>query len=213
MTDSTHEPWVNFPRGAHANGNGYHVPSDEPPPGRFDDEPDAASEPAPPKRLPFLWVKDFGDLRKPPPLRWLLHDVRSSKPFLRAGKCVVLGGDGGVGKGYFWLQVAVCIALGLDVFDAFRPQQSGRIAILAAEDDQTEIHHRLNRIANSMQLTDEEAAVVSEKIGVFPLAGEQVNLLTLDQAKNPQRTPAYEALVSQLADMATEGAFEWSFLA
>jgi hypothetical protein len=182
----------------------------EPPPGRFDDEsPPGEQHPA---RLPFLWVSDFGDLHRPPPLRWLLSDLRTRKPFLRAGKCAVLGGDGGVGKGFFWLTLAVCIATGRDLFETFRPEQSGRVAILAAEDDQQEIHHRLNRIANALALGTEEIELVRERIGIFPLAGAQVNLLTVDSSRAPQRTPVFEMLVDQLAEMARDGDFEWSLI-
>ncbi|MDQ2645072.1 MAG: helicase RepA family protein [Myxococcota bacterium] len=179
------------------------------------DDPRAPPHPDSPeiKPLPFLWLRDFGELRKPPPLRWLLHDIRTGKPFLRAGKCAVLGGDGGVGKGFFWLSLAVCIALGRDLFETFRPAQRGRVAILAGEDDQQEIHHRLNRIANAFALSEDEVEQVRDRVGIFPLAGEHVSLLELDMArKTPQRTPVFEALVKQLADMAKAGGFEWSFI-
>jgi hypothetical protein len=164
------------------------------------------------ERLPFLWVRDFGEFQKPVPLRWLLRDLRTGKPFLRAGKCAVLGGDGGVGKGYFWLTLAVCVALGKDLFDTFRPEQCGRVAILAGEDDQQEIHHRLFRIANALGLGRDEIALVQERVGILPLAGEQVSLLALDKERAPFRTTLFERLVQQLADDARAGGFEWSFV-
>lgn len=186
-------------------------PNGEPetPPGRFDDDEPQGEAPEP---LPFLWVRDFGEFQKPAPLKWLLRDVRTGKPFLRAGKCAVLGGDGGVGKGFFWLTLAVCVALGRDLFDTFRPEQAGRVAILAGEDDQQEIHHRLFRIANAFGLDREEIALVQERVGIFPLSGQQVSLLALDQARAPFRTAKFETLVGQLGELAGAGGFEWSFV-
>jgi hypothetical protein len=162
--------------------------------------------------LPFVWVGDLGELHKPEPLRWLLRDVRTNKPFMRTGECAVLGGDGGVGKGFFWLMLATCIALGRDLFGALRPEQQGRVALLVGEDSQKEIHHRLHRIANAFALSPDEIAQVQERVGVLPLAGQQVNLLALDSARAPIRTATFEALVGQLGELATKGGFEWSFV-
>jgi hypothetical protein len=186
-------------------------PSTEPPSSGCDDEApgDRASSTEAPG-LPFLWVKDFGDLMKPPKLRWLFRDIRTNKPFMRAGKCYVLSADGGVGKGFFTLQTAVSLATGRDLFNAFRPEQSGRVALLVGEDDQPEIHHRLYRIANALGLSDLEQ--VRERIGIFPLSGKQVNLLRLDEARNPERTLVFTTLLNQLNDMAKQGDFEWSLV-
>ena len=179
-----------------------------------DDAPDAPPEEsqasAKPRALPFLWVKDFGELMSPPKLRWLFRDTRSDRAFIRAGKCYALSGGGGVGKGFATLQVATSIATGRDLFGAFRPEQSGRVAILAAEDDKDEIHHRLFRITNALGISDFEA--LRTNIGVFPLSGEQVNLLTIDASKNQQRTEVLAGLIAQLASMAKEGGFEWSLI-
>lgn len=133
-----------------------------------------------PSALPFKWVGDFGELHKPEPLRWLLRDRRTGKPFMRAGECAVLAGDGGVGKGFFWLQMSVSVALGRDLFGALTPEQSGRVALLVAEDKQTEVHHRLHRIANALALDPEDVARLCERVGVMPLSGQQVNLLAVD---------------------------------
>jgi hypothetical protein len=182
-----------------------------------DDDPRAppkdkqSSKPAEPIKLPFLWVRDFGELMKPPELRWLFKDIRTGKPFCRAGKCYALSADGGVGKGFFTLQTGVSIATGYDLFDAFRPEQAGRVAILAAEDDQDEIHHRLYRISNAMGIGEDQK--VRDNIGVFPLSGEQVNLLETDAARNQQRTEILGVLIDQLTEMAKDGGFEWSLIA
>jgi regulatory protein RepA len=147
---------------------------------------------------------------KPPKLRWLFRDARTSKPFMRAGKCYVLSADGGVGKGFFTLQTAVSVATGRDLFGAFRPEQSGRVALLVGEDDLPEIHHRLHRIANALGLSDLEQ--VRNRIGIFPLSGQQVNLLRLDEGRNPERTLVFTTLLNQLTALAKQGDFEWSLI-
>ena len=171
-------------------------------------EMEAAPEPQP-KGLPFTWVRDFGPLMEPPKLRWLFRDTRTNKPSIRAGKCYALVGDGGVGKGVMTLQVACSIVTGTTLFDTFEPLECGRVAILAAEDDVDEIWHRLARIVTALDL-DVEA--LREKIGVFPLSGEQVNLLRQDQQHNQQRTETFNTLVRQLTDVAKAGGFEWSLV-
>jgi hypothetical protein len=174
------------------------------------EDPEATPEPV---KLPFVWLRDFGDLHKPEPLRWLLRDRRTGKPFMRAGEAAVLAGDGGVGKGFFWLQVAASIALGRDLFDTFTPEQSDRVVLLVAEDKQNEIHHRLHRIANAMALGADEMAALQEKVGVMPLSGQLVNLLTVDPlTRSPSRTAMFDQLVNQLGEMATAGGFEWSLV-
>ena len=199
---------IEVPASAKSNGaRDSYEPTD-------DDDPRAPPKGAKktePIRLPFVWVRDFGELMNPPVLRWLFTDVRTGKPFCRAGKCYALAANGGVGKGFFTLQTSVSIVSGFDLFETFRPQQSGRVAILAAEDDQDEIHHRLYRICNAMQISDTRA--ICDNIGVLPLSGEQVNLLEIDAARNQQRTEVFGALIDQLTGLARDGGFEWSMIA
>lgn len=161
--------------------------------------------------LPFLWVKELGELSRPPKLEWLFHDRRTGKPLLRAGKCFAICAAGGTGKGYTMLQTAVAVVTGRDLFETFTPQRTGPVALLVGEDDLPEIHHRLHRVTNALRLSDSRG--ITEHIGIFPLAGHQVSLLGRDAHRNPQRTAVFESVLQRLTKMAQEGGFEWSLIA
>lgn len=166
-----------------------------------------------PIELPGAWLRDIGDLSESPPKRrWLLSDVRTEKKVLRMGKCAVAAADGGVGKSFLWLQLTVCIALGRDLFDTFRPEQAGHVALLMGEDDREECFDRLHRICNAIGASRDEREQVASRILLFPLAGHEVAFLELDQAKNPRRTAVLESIVKRLTDEAEEGGFGWSFV-
>jgi hypothetical protein len=128
------------------------------------------------------------------------------------GKTFVLASDGGVGKSFFLLQLAVCIALGRDLFEVLHPEESGRVALLMGEDDLDECHDRLWRICNAMGLSADERAEVGGRVLLFPLAGSEVSLLELDEAKSPRRTAVFEQIVQRLKSEAADGSFGWTFI-
>ncbi|MDX2054070.1 MAG: AAA family ATPase [Polyangiaceae bacterium] len=169
-----------------------------------------------PMELPAIWLSSLDLATEPPKRRWLFNDVRSGKPvpLLRRGKVFVLAADGGVGKSFIALLMAVCLGLGRKLFDAFQPEVNcGRIALLMGEDDAEECQDRLYRICNALGLGAEERLQVQEKILLFLLTGHEVSFLSVDQAHNPRRTEFLEAIVQRLNDEAEKGGFEWAFVA
>lgn len=75
---------------------------------------------------------------EPPPRRWHVAD------FIPAHQVTMLGGDGGVGKSLVALQLAVASALGTR-WVGMVPEKT-RTVYITAEDDQDEVHRRLDDI-------------------------------------------------------------------
>lgn len=85
----------------------------------------------------FPVALDFAALaeRDPEPRGWIVEGL------IPRGANVLLGAHGGVGKSLVALQLAVCVALGLD-FYGVRTTQAIVVALFA-EDDASELHRRL----------------------------------------------------------------------
>jgi RecA-family ATPase len=99
--------------------------------------------PEPPNPAP-LHLIDAADLddRDPPPREFVVAGLYPRKT------AVLKTGDGGVGKSMLALQAAVCIRYGVPFLG--RETVAGTALIYSCEDDQDELHRRLQRIQRSM---------------------------------------------------------------
>lgn len=72
----------------------------------------------------------------PPPRLWVVEDL------LPKGEGAMLIGEGGAGKGFLQMLLALCVAIGLN-FGPFRIPKPGRVLLVSREDDRAELHRRL----------------------------------------------------------------------
>ncbi|HVY05208.1 MAG TPA: AAA family ATPase [Burkholderiales bacterium] len=105
----------------------------------------------------------------PPPRDFVLRGL------LLAGKPAILGGFGGTFKTQFLLQAAVCIALGLP-FIEIAATAAGAVVLVLGEEDQEEVERRVGAIVHAMQLSSEQVALLTQRLLVFPAAGEDIRL-------------------------------------
>ena len=93
-----------------------------------------------PKVLPKLL-----NLRKiidtpPPPINWIMHGLIAQS---NNGCVCGIVGDGGIGKSYLTLQMAICLASGVD-FACYQIDRPHRVAFISGEDDDVQFHYRFH---------------------------------------------------------------------
>ena len=115
---------------------------------------------------------------EPQPIRWLLRNS------LQCGVVGLLVANSGVGKSFFILILIISIILKTPLFNGvFHPETSGSVFLLAGEDSEDVIHHRLLTIVRAMYPLNEypEAYAqaceqISQKLFVFSVAGKDFRL-------------------------------------
>ncbi len=86
-----------------------------------------------------------------------------------AVKVCVLAGLGGVSKTMLSMQLAVCVALGLQYMG--KATLEGAVMLILGEEDAEEIARRFNAIVKVMNLSNEQIALVKMRIRAFPMNG------------------------------------------
>lgn len=132
-----------------------------------------------PQQAPSMepWPKSDGDVSRfletdPPPRKWFVMYR------LLLGRAAVLAGIGGAGKTMLLYMLAVLGAiLGKLPWD-WKIGTTGTALLFLTEDTADDVHHTLAALCDD--LSEEERALVSAKLRVFPLAGEDVRLLSND---------------------------------
>lgn len=154
--------------------------------------------------LEQLWVPigQWGALSvQPAPRKWLLTrpddetNGVTTKGVLPLGKAGMLYADGGTGKTYALIQLAISVAVGRRWLDYFNTPHQGRVLLALAEEDREELHRRLYEVARAMRLTDEQERLAGERVVALPLAGVSACLMTPDGADSS----FLESLRKQLA--------------
>lgn len=84
---------------------------------------------------------------------------------------------GGVGKSFFALEAAIAIAGGPDLLD-LRPQCTGRVVYLDAENPQSDIIYRLHAIGQ--YLNEEQKKIVAPNLIIEPIVESEFNLMRKD---------------------------------
>jgi RecA-family ATPase len=131
--------------------------SPEPDKGKQHNDPDATVEfvikpKAEPEPEPFHFIDIAAWEGKPvPPRDWLVSD------FIPAGPVAAIYGDGGTGKSILLLMLAVCVALGRDWLGAKVPV-TGPVVILCCEDDEKELHRRMDAVTRLYNTSYRELA-------------------------------------------------------
>lgn len=130
-----------------------------------------------------------------PPRRYLLQDC------LPLGKAVALVAPGGSSKSQFALQLACSVATGMPLADTWQVGEQGGVLALFAEDDDDEIHRRLNQFVDTFASTHPSRLDdLRRNLHVKSMVAE-VNLMT-ESDKNGRVGPT--AYVERLAAVATQ---------
>lgn len=121
-----------------------------------------------PDRWAFSSVSRFLDV-EPRPIEWVVPE------FLPLGIVAMLAGAGGVMKSQAALQLAAAVALGHDWLGVGAPEP-GSVLVLAAEDAELQLHHRMRRLTAHLDLSQDERRLLGERMHVIPLVGQEVTL-------------------------------------
>ncbi|MFZ5557680.1 MAG: AAA family ATPase [Pseudomonadota bacterium] len=126
----------------------------------------------------------------PLPRQWLLRDT------LPLGKVGAIIAPGGTGKSQFVLQLAVAVATGTRFAEAWDVGERGGVLVLAAEDDDEELHRRFRNIADrALGTCTELHKRLRENLYIKSMVSEN-NLMTVTDGRNREvvRTPYAEQL-------------------
>lgn len=123
------------------------------------------------------WPKIDGDVSaflavEPEPRKWLVRNR------LLLGRAAVLTGIGGASKTTMLYTIALASVLGRLPWE-WDVDTTGTALLFLSEDTAEDVHHSLAALADG--LTDEEKDLLGKKLKVFPMAGEDVRLLSIDQ--------------------------------
>jgi len=115
---------------------------------------------------------------EPPPQTWLFKRCHGPDEVgvLPKGKTGLLTAAGGIGKTMALIHFAIGQARGGFVFDTFRAVEHGHVLLALGEEDAAEIHRRLWRALNALELSLHERLAMAERIHVLPLHGVPVAL-------------------------------------
>jgi RecA-family ATPase len=121
-----------------------------------------------------------------PPRRWLFVDVL---PF---GKVGVIVAPGGTGKSWFLVQAGVSVATGIPLADAWQVGETGSVLMLLAEDDDEELHRRLDVVMGQLAMAGQfdAIAMLRENLIIKSMAGEN-NLMTEANVAHEVELTAY----------------------
>lgn len=140
--------------------------------------------------------------RTAPPLDWLIPGV------IQARKEGQIFGPGGASKSHLMLGLAFTIASGENVLGmpGWDPRRKGRVVILTAEEDEDDVHRRVEAWLKALRneaMEDDEVSVYSKVIGaiqedrilIASTRGKRLHLVREDQ-----RLPATEELIKVLVE-------------
>lgn len=139
---------------------------------------------------------------RPPPRRYILvrkpddeADYRNGwEGVMPAGRVCMLAAAGGAGKTFAAIQLAIAVATGGAWFGAWQAQASGRILLALGEEKTEEVHRRLWEVADSLDLSDADRAMVIDRVWCMALHGKAIRLVD----ERGDRTPAHADLMDTL---------------
>lgn len=144
---------------------------------------------------PLFHIQDYSAMRflgkEPPPRRWLFQDVL---PF---GKVGVIVAPGGTGKSQFMLQMGVAVACGMPLAGSWAVGESGGVLMLLAEDDEDELHRRLNNIMSRMAQTRQHAEIqnVRANLIIKSMVGENNQMTSALLNRDVEQTVYVDRLI------------------
>lgn len=118
---------------------------------------------------------------------------------LAAGKLGVLVAEGGTGKSFLALELALSVAMGQKLIDGFTPSKAGRVLCLFGEDDKPIIVRRLDAICKALNLPPTSLDVLFKNNMLEIIAGKSAPLF---MPGGPLRSPAFKELESRCRENA-----------
>lgn len=106
-----------------------------------------------------------------PARRWLMQDV------IPLGIVAQLVAPGGTGKTMTSLQLGVSVATGQPFADLWHVGEPGAVLMLLGEDDDMELHRRIENISNQMTARSEALTLLGQNLYIKSVIGED-NLMT-----------------------------------
>lgn len=126
-----------------------------------------------------------------PPLDWVIA------PCMPAGKVVLLSGAGGSSKSFFALTLGMQLAIG-EAFGPFKPSAAGKVVMLVAEEDKSDIHRRLRAILRAQKYTPKQQQAIGEQMGIVPVRGFDWRLVFHDEAHDLHETERVDYLIDEV---------------
>lgn len=122
------------------------------------------------------WADDGDPLaRRPAPQPCVLRISDGSAagvPYLPQGKLAMLAGAGGANKSRLTLYWCVAVATGRRLFGELYCPTPGPVALVSGEDEQDEIHRRLEAVAAALELSREERRAVARNLWISTVDDE-----------------------------------------
>jgi hypothetical protein len=103
----------------------------------------------------------------PPPINWLVDSL------FPVGSLNIVGGDGGIGKSWFTLHLALCVATGYPFLNHFETK-TGKVTLIDEEDSLALIHDRITRLLSYMNISNKKIPFSLISIKVFKLTMKPV---------------------------------------
>lgn len=125
---------------------------------------------------------------EPPPRDWILRNC------LAGGDVGAIAAQGGTGKTFFALQLAISVATGRTLLPAFAPLGARRVLLLAGEDPKDILWRRVRAIVEAFGIHEVEA--LAHNLIVY--AGKSEPLTVPDPNGGVKRTPRYSWLRDQV---------------
>ena len=124
----------------------------------------------------------------------------------------MLVGKGGIGKSTVNLDLAIAVATGRPWLGYFEVEPGdGRVAYIAAEERQVDVHRRLWRLTRD--LNERQTRSLRERLWVAPMHGRSCDLMAKATATAPPKpTKAWQSLWRRLSDPAIHGPNGWQLI-
>jgi len=135
--------------------------------------------------------------KEPPPRRWLFKNVL---PF---GKVGIIVAPGGTGKSQALMQIGVSAVTGSPLFGVWEVGETGSVLMLLAEDDEEEIHRRLNNVIGQLALSGDIAAIAALRKNLIlkSMVGENNLMTETNQSREVQQTIYVDRLIATAAQI------------
>lgn len=118
---------------------------------------------------------------------------------LAVGRLGVLTAEGGTGKSFLALQLALSVAMGREIVRGFSPRQMGRVLCLFGEDDDQVVSRRLRAVVDGLEIPEGDVVRACENQFIQFINGFAAPLLEGDaKTRTYRRTPAFMALRDRL---------------